>query len=119
MTSTEPKTVSRGIAFLLASLTALGPFSIDTYPVLPDIGANLHATPIEVQQTLTAYLLPFCRSWLCGTARFPMRSADDESFLSHSCALFGLSLFGCLFATRIEHLWLLRALKACRQVPVS
>ena len=38
----------RGIALLLASLAALGPFSIDTYlPSFHDIGATLHATPIE------------------------------------------------------------------------
>ena len=50
----------RGIALLLASLAALGPFSIDTYlPSFQDIGESLHATPIEVQQTLSAYLLPF------------------------------------------------------------
>jgi hypothetical protein len=50
----------RGIAFLLAALGALGPFSIDTYlPSFIDIGSSLHATPLQVQQTLTAYLIPF------------------------------------------------------------
>ena len=110
MTSTEPKTVSRGIAFLLATLTALGPFSIDTYlPSFPDIGANLHATPIEVQQTLTAYLLPFAVMALWHGAISD--ALGRRRVILVTLALFGLSLFGCLFATRIEHLWLLRALQ--------
>ena len=38
----------------------LGPFSIDTYlPAFPAIGANLHATQVEVQLTLTAYMAMF------------------------------------------------------------
>ena len=58
MSSSTPP--PRGIALLLAGLSALGPFAIDTYlPSFADIGASLSATPIEVQQTLTAYLLPF------------------------------------------------------------
>ena len=48
------------MTILLAGLSALGPFSIDTYlPSFQDIGASLNATPLEVQQTLTAYMLPF------------------------------------------------------------
>ena len=39
----------RGIALGLAALAALGPFSIDTYlPSFHDIGASLHATPLQV-----------------------------------------------------------------------
>ena len=50
----------RHLPVLLALITAIGPFSIDAYlPSFPDIGASLGATPLEVQQTLPAYLLPF------------------------------------------------------------
>lgn len=50
----------RGFAPLIAALTAIGPFSITMYlPAFPDIGTSLGASPIEVQQTLPAYLLPF------------------------------------------------------------
>lgn len=46
---------TRGLALLLACLSALGPFSIDTYlPSFPDIAQRLGATQIEVQQTLSA-----------------------------------------------------------------
>jgi DHA1 family bicyclomycin/chloramphenicol resistance-like MFS transporter len=45
----------RGIAILLAALAALGPFAIDTYlPSFPEMGANLGASPLAVQQTLSA-----------------------------------------------------------------
>ena len=49
-----------GIALLLAALSTIGPFAMDTYlPSLHSIGESLHATPLEVQQTLTAYLFMF------------------------------------------------------------
>ena len=50
----------QGIAFLLAALAAIGPFTVDTYlPSMQDIGAALRASPLQVQQTLTSYLLMF------------------------------------------------------------
>ena len=48
------------LALLLAALAMIGPFSIDTYlPSFPAIGADLHVTPVHVQQTLSVYLLGF------------------------------------------------------------
>ncbi len=107
----EPKTPPpRGIALLLAALGALGPFSIDTYlPSFNDIGQSLQASPVEVQQTLTAYLVPFAIMALWHGAISD--ALGRRRVLLVSLALFGLALFGCLFATRIEHLWLLRALQ--------
>ena len=107
----EPKTPPpRGITLLLAALGALGPFSIDTYlPSFNDIGQSLHASPVEVQQTLTAYLVPFAIMALWHGAISD--ALGRRRVLLVSLALFGLALFGCLFATRIEHLWVLRALQ--------
>ena len=107
----EQKTPSsRGITLLLAALGALGPFSIDTYlPSFNDIGQSLHASPVEVQQTLTAYLVPFAIMALWHGAISD--ALGRRRVLLVSLALFGLALFGCLFATRIEHLWALRALQ--------
>ncbi|MFZ4535807.1 multidrug effflux MFS transporter [Propionivibrio sp.] len=100
----------RGIALLLAALSALGPFSIDTYlPSFHDIGQSLQATPIEVQQTLTAYLIPFAIMALWHGAISD--ALGRRRVILVTLALFGLSLAGCLFATRIEHLWALRALQ--------
>ena len=100
----------RGIALLLAGLSALGPFAIDTYlPSFADIGASLGATPIQVQQTLTAYLLPFALMALWHGAIADALGRRRVVLVALAC--FGLAMFGCLFATRIEHLWVLRALQ--------
>lgn len=49
-----------GLAVLLAALSAVGPFTVDAYlPSFRDIGQQFNATPVVVQQTLTAYMLPF------------------------------------------------------------
>jgi DHA1 family bicyclomycin/chloramphenicol resistance-like MFS transporter len=47
-------------AALLAALATLGPFSIDAYlPAFAGMQASLGATPLEIQQTLSAYLFAF------------------------------------------------------------
>jgi DHA1 family bicyclomycin/chloramphenicol resistance-like MFS transporter len=100
----------RGIAILLAALAALGPFSIDTYlPSFHDIGASLNATPIEVQQTLTAYMLSFAVMALWHGAISD--ALGRRRVVLVSLALFGLASVGCVFATRIEDLWVMRALQ--------
>jgi len=49
-----------GFAAMLAALATLGPFSIDAYlPAFTGIQATLNATPLEIQQTLSAYLFAF------------------------------------------------------------
>ena len=100
----------RGMTILLAALSALGPFSIDTYlPSFQDIGASLNATPLEVQQTLTAYMLPFALMSLWHGAIAD--ALGRRRVLLVSLALFALASAGCVFATQIEHLWILRALQ--------
>lgn len=48
------------LTFVLAALSWIGPFSIDTYlPSLPAIGKSLNAPAAQVQQTVTAFLLFF------------------------------------------------------------
>lgn len=47
-----------GLALILAALATLGPFSIDTFlPAMATIGHALDASPIEIQQALSIYLL--------------------------------------------------------------
>ena len=49
-----------GLATLLAALSMLGPFSIDAYlPAFAGIQSSLDATPLQIQQTLSAYLFAF------------------------------------------------------------
>lgn len=108
---TTPRlTTPRNVALLLAALSALGPFAIDTYlPSFHDIGQSLQATPLQVQQTLTFYLVPFAIMALWHGAISD--ALGRRRVLLVSLALFGLSVAGCVFATRIEQLWVLRALQ--------
>ena len=109
MPTTKPP-APPGIAILLAALAALGPFSIDTYlPSFQDIGASLHATPIEVQQTLTAYMLPFAMMALWHGAISD--ALGRRRVILVTLGMFALATVGCVFATRIEHLWAMRALQ--------
>ena len=99
-----------GIALLLAALSALGPFSIDTYlPSFHEIGEKLQATPLEVQQTLSAYLLPFALMTLWHGAIAD--ALGRRRVILVALVLFALASAGCAFATRIEHLWILRGLQ--------
>jgi len=95
---------------LLAALSALGPFSIDTYlPSFHEIGEKLHATPLQVQQTLSVYLLAFAMMTLWHGAisdRFGRRRV-----ILAALGLFGLASVGCLVATSIEQLWFWRAMQ--------
>lgn len=106
----ESRRSTRGIAPLLASLSALGPFSIDTYlPSFHEIGEKLHATPLEVQQTLSAYLFSFALMTLWHGAisdRFGRRKV-----ILVAVGLFAFASAGCMLATRIEHLWFWRAMQ--------
>lgn len=100
----------RGLAALLAAMTAIGPFSIDSYlPAFPAMAAGLGASPLEVQQTLTAYMATFSFMML-------WHGALSDAFgrrrvLLAAFALFAAASLFCAFATRIEVLWLGRALQ--------
>jgi DHA1 family bicyclomycin/chloramphenicol resistance-like MFS transporter len=64
---------TRRLTLLLAVLAMLGPFSIDTYlPAFPAMSAALAVTPVQIQQTLTAYLAAFAVMTLWH-GRWPMR----------------------------------------------
>lgn len=106
----HPSRSTRGLALLLACLSALGPFSIDTYlPSFPDIAQSLGASRLEVQQTLSAYLFSFAAMTLWHGAiadRFGRRRV-----ILTALALFALASCGCLLANSIGQLWFWRALQ--------
>lgn len=95
---------------LLAALAMIGPFSIDTYlPAFPAIGASLSVGPVQVQQTLTAFMLPFAFMML-------WHGALSDALGRRRVILAGLAVYVaaslfCATATRIEVLWLGRALQ--------
>jgi DHA1 family bicyclomycin/chloramphenicol resistance-like MFS transporter len=101
---------SGGLAALLAALAMLGPFSVDAYlPAFPNIQETLHATPIEVQQTLTAYMLAFAVMSL-------WHGALSDAFGRRNVVLVGLIVFavgtlGCASAHSVHYLWIFRILQ--------
>src|SRR5688500_2222550 len=53
------------LAALLAALAMIGPFAIDTYlPSFPAIQAGLGASTVQMQQTLSVYLVVFAAMML-------------------------------------------------------
>ena len=99
-----------GLATLLAGLAMLGPFSIDTYlPAFPAIQANLHANALEVQQTLTAYMLSFAVMTLWHGALSD--SFGRRNVILIALAVFAVASFGCASAHSVHYLWGFRILQ--------
>lgn len=101
---------SRRFALMLAAVAALGPFCIDAYlPAFPAIAKSFSATPLQVQQSLTAYLLPF--SFMALWHGAISDAWGRRRVVLWALAFFALASFGCALSMRIEHLWLMRAIQ--------
>lgn len=98
------------LAVLLACLGMLGPFSIDTYlPAFKGIAESVGATPVQMQQTLSAYLFGFAVMNL-------FHGALSDSFGRRPVVLWGVALFtaasaGCALADNIGALVFWRAVQ--------
>jgi MFS transporter, DHA1 family, multidrug resistance protein len=96
------------LAVLLACLGMLGPFSIDTYlPAFTGIASAIGATPVQMQQTLSAYLFGFALMNL-------FHGALSDSFGRRPVVLWGLAVFtlasvGCAMSQHIGALVFFRA----------
>lgn len=98
------------VAALLASLSMLGPFSIDMYlPALPAIGQSLHAGPLALQQTLSAYLVAYAFMMLWHGALSD--ALGRRPVVLGGLVLYGIGTLGCAIAGNIESLWLFRAVQ--------
>jgi DHA1 family bicyclomycin/chloramphenicol resistance-like MFS transporter len=98
------------LALMLACLGMLGPFSIDTYlPAFSGIAETIGATPVQMQQTLSSYLLGFALMNL-------FHGALSDSLGRKPVILFGVALFtvasvGCALSNSIGALVAFRALQ--------
>ena len=98
------------LAVLLALLGMLGPFSIDTYiPAFSGIAQSLGATPLEMQQTLSAYLFGFAFMSL-------FHGAISDSVGRRPVVLWGMAAFtlasvGCALSQTIGQLIFFRAMQ--------
>ncbi|MBC7718078.1 MAG: multidrug effflux MFS transporter [Pseudorhodobacter sp.] len=95
---------------LLACLGMLGPFSIDTYlPAFTGIAQSIGATPVQMQQTLSAYLFGFAVMNL-------FHGALSDSLGRRPVVLWGVALFtlasaGCALSQSIGQLVFFRAVQ--------
>ena len=98
------------LAVLLACLGMLGPFSIDTYlPAFTGIASAIGATPVQMQQTLSAYLFGFAVMNL-------FHGALSDSLGRRPVVLWGLVLFtlasaGCALSQHIGALVFFRVVQ--------
>ena len=98
------------LAALLASLGTIGPFAVDTYlPAFAGIAQSLSASPLQMQQTLSAYLLGIAVMNL-------FHGALADSFGRRPVVLCGIAVFtlsslGCALSTSVGHLVLFRLLQ--------
>lgn len=98
------------LVYVLAALAALAPFAIDTYlPAFHVMGSELMATDVQIQQSLTFYLLPYAAMTL-------WHGAISDAIGRITTIKWGLSIFvlasiGCAFAPNVETLWFFRALQ--------
>jgi DHA1 family bicyclomycin/chloramphenicol resistance-like MFS transporter len=104
------ETRHRLLPFLIAGLATIGPFSIDTYlPSFPAMAVEMGTTEVLVQQTLTAYLIPFAFMML-------FHGALSDAFGRRPVILIGvggyvLASIGCALAPNMHVLLICRALQ--------
>jgi DHA1 family bicyclomycin/chloramphenicol resistance-like MFS transporter len=98
------------LSLVLAGLAALAPFAIDTYlPAFPGLELALVASPLELQQSLTFYLLPYALMTLWHGAISD--SIGRITTIKWGLGVFVLASIGCAFANNIETLWFFRVMQ--------
>ncbi len=95
------------LSLVVALLAMLAPFTIDTYlPSFPDIAKDLVATPLQMQQTMSLYLLGFALSTL---VYGPLSDSFGRKRIAVVALLiYALSSIGCALALNIDQLILAR-----------
>ena len=95
------------LSLMVAMLAMLAPFTIDTYlPSFPDIANELVATPLQVQQTMSLYLLAFALSTLFYG---PLSdSLGRKKIATVALLIYAASSIGCALALNIEQLIVMR-----------
>jgi DHA1 family bicyclomycin/chloramphenicol resistance-like MFS transporter len=98
------------LSFLLAGLAALAPFTIDTYlPAFHTLAQDFHTDNLSIQQSLTAYLLPYALMTLWHGAISDAIGRLRTIYIG--LGIFTLASIGCAFATNVETLWFFRVIQ--------
>lgn len=99
------------LAFMLAAISALGPFSIDMYlPALPAMGRQLQSSPAAIEMTIAVFSIG------SGVGQLVFGPLSDR-FGRRWPALIGLAVYaaasvGCALAMNVEQLIAARFLQA-------
>jgi DHA1 family bicyclomycin/chloramphenicol resistance-like MFS transporter len=98
------------LALLLAAMGMLGPFSVDAYlPAFAAIGADLQATPAQMQQTLSALFLAWAVMNLFHGALAD--SLGRRPVVLGCFAVFALASVGCALAQTLGQLVFFRTVQ--------
>ncbi len=98
--------------WLMAALTMLGPFSIDTYlPAFPAMQAALPATEVQMQLTLTVYFIGFAIVSLFHGAISD--SIGRKPVIVGTLCVHAVASVGCALSGSIESLLIFRTLQGC------
>ena len=101
---------NRRLALLLGGLAMFGPFSIDTiFPAFPQIGAELGADKLAMQQTISVYLLAYAAM---SVVHGPLSDAlGRRRVILAGLVVFALASVGCALSTSLPMLLMFRALQ--------
>ena len=110
----DAQTLWRGprwtLALLLACLGMIGPFAIDAYlPAFAGIAASINATPLQMQQTLSSFLLGFAVMNLFHGALSD--SLGRRPVVLAGVVVFGIASVGCAVSESVTSLIFFRALQ--------
>ena len=110
MTDTASRISFRRLALLLGGLAMFGPFSIDTiFPAFPVIGAQLGADKVEIQQTISAYLVAYA---LMSLVHGPLSDAiGRKRVIIGGLVVFTFASVGCALSQDLTTLLAFRALQ--------
>ena len=100
------------LTWLLAALSMLEPFSIDTYlPAFPTMQAALPATEVQMQLTLTVYFIGFAIVSLFHGA--VSDSIGRKPVIGATMCVHAAASVGCALSESIDALLVFRALQGC------
>lgn len=105
-----PVSRHRQLAPLLAALAMFGPFAIDTiFPAFPAIAAQMQASPLAMQQTISTYLIAYA---LMSLAHGPLSDGlGRRPVILIGVVVFTLASIGCALSDTIASLLAFRALQ--------
>ena len=101
---------TRRLALLLGGLAMFGPFSIDTvFPAFPAMGASLGADKVDMQQTISVYLLAYA---VMSLVHGPLSDAiGRKRVILGGLAVFTLASVGCALAADLPTMLAFRAVQ--------